>query len=52
MEMVRRVAISFNQDSVALIEAGTGIGKSVAYLIPSIEWALLNRERVVVSTIR
>ena len=49
-EMVRRVALSFNQDSVALIEAGTGIGKSVAYLIPSIEWALLNRERVVVST--
>ena len=32
------------------VEAGTGTGKSLAYLLPAISWSLLNRERVVVST--
>jgi ATP-dependent DNA helicase DinG len=50
MEMIREVCEAFNGDAVALIEAGTGIGKSAAYLIPSIEWSRVNRERVVVST--
>ena len=36
--------------SVALIEAGTGTGKSLAYLVPAILWSLANRERLVVST--
>jgi ATP-dependent DNA helicase DinG len=49
-EMIREVCEAFNGDALALIEAGTGIGKSVAYLIPAIEWSLVNRERVVVST--
>jgi ATP-dependent DNA helicase DinG len=49
-EMITQVCKSFNENAVALIEAGTGIGKSVAYLLPSIEWAIRNRERVVIST--
>ena len=49
-EMVAHVCTAFNQDEIAFIEAGTGIGKSIAYLIPSIEWALVNRERVIIST--
>jgi ATP-dependent DNA helicase DinG len=49
-EMIREVCEAFNGDAFALIEAGTGIGKSAAYLIPSIEWSRVNRERVVVST--
>jgi DNA polymerase-3 subunit epsilon/ATP-dependent DNA helicase DinG len=33
-----------------MVEAGTGIGKSLAYLIPAFKWAELNGQRVVVST--
>ncbi|MBN2325197.1 MAG: DEAD/DEAH box helicase family protein [Spirochaetes bacterium] len=49
-DMIRAVSETFNEDAVALIEAGTGIGKSLAYLIPSIRWSIDNHERVVVST--
>jgi ATP-dependent DNA helicase DinG len=48
--MAFAVAESFNEDKVAVIEAGTGTGKSLAYLIPAILWALRNKERVVIST--
>ena len=44
------VAESYNRGGVAVAEAGTGTGKSIAYLLPSIRWALANRERTVVST--
>lgn len=50
LSMIRTVVESFNTDSTALIEAGTGIGKSLAYLIPAIQWSIVNRERVVIST--
>ena len=33
-----------------MVEAGTGTGKSIAYLVPSILWAMQNNERVVIST--
>jgi ATP-dependent DNA helicase DinG len=48
--MLESVCETFNEDTLALIEAGTGIGKTLAYLIPSVEWSLKNRGRVVVST--
>ncbi len=35
---------------VGVLEAGTGTGKSLAYLIPSVLWALRGKRRVVVST--
>jgi ATP-dependent DNA helicase DinG len=44
------IARAYNDGGVAVLEAGTGTGKSVAYLIPAIKWALQNRERTVVST--
>jgi len=50
IEMARAVATAFNEEKIAVIEAGTGVGKSMAYLLPAIEWALKNRQRVVVST--
>jgi len=50
IEMSRAVSISFNQSQILLAEAGTGIGKSLAYLLPSILWAQKNNERVIVST--
>ncbi|MBE7558102.1 DEAD/DEAH box helicase [bacterium] len=33
-----------------LLEAGTGVGKSLAYLVPAILWAQKHKKRVVVST--
>lgn len=50
VDLLRRVAQAFNENSVAAFEAGTGVGKSFAYLIPSMLWALQNKERVVIST--
>ncbi len=41
---------SFNEEKISLVEAGTGTGKTLSYLVPSIYWSLLNNERVVVST--
>ena len=49
-ELSVAVARAYNDGGVAVLEAGTGTGKSVAYLIPAIRWALQNRERTVVST--
>jgi DNA polymerase-3 subunit epsilon/ATP-dependent DNA helicase DinG len=50
IEMARAVANALNTAQHTLIEAGTGTGKSLAYLIPSAMWATLNNERVVIST--
>ena len=50
VEMLRAVAAGFNKDGVSVIEAPTGIGKTMAYLLPAVQWARRNRERVVVST--
>ncbi|HEY0673062.1 MAG TPA: helicase C-terminal domain-containing protein [Longimicrobiales bacterium] len=49
-ELAVAVARAYNDGGVAVLEAGTGTGKSVAYLIPAIKWALQNRERTVIST--
>lgn len=49
-EMLRLVARRFNEGGVGLVEAGTGTGKSLAYLVPAAGWALQNRERTIVST--
>ena len=49
-EMLRLVARRFNEGGVGLVEAGTGTGKSLAYLVPAASWALRNRERTIVST--
>ena len=49
-EMIRAVTEAFNAGKIATIEAGTGTGKTLAYLIPAIHWALQNKERVVIST--
>lgn len=50
LELLKSIARSFNQSSVGVFEAGTGVGKSFAYLIPSVIWSLENNEKVVVST--
>lgn len=48
--MTRKVAQAFNDSEIIMAEAGTGTGKSIAYLLPSIHWAETARERVIVST--
>ena len=50
LEMLESVVDALNDDQIAAIEAGTGVGKSLAYLIPLLEWVRQNDERVVVST--
>jgi ATP-dependent DNA helicase DinG len=49
-EMARAVVAAYNDGGIAIAEAGTGTGKSIAYLVPAVLWAVRNRERTVVST--
>jgi len=49
-EMAGVVADLYNVGGVGLLEAGTGVGKSLAYLVPALRWAASNGERTVVST--
>ena len=48
--MLESVTSSFNDNLISLIETGTGTGKTLSYLIPAVNWALKNGERVVIST--
>ena len=50
LKMIRSVVQAFNSASHLMVEAGTGTGKSMAYLVPAIRWAILNNMPVVVST--
>lgn len=50
LRMAQSVNRAINDGDVAILEAGTGIGKSFAYLVPAILWAVKNRGRVVIST--
>jgi ATP-dependent DNA helicase DinG len=49
-QMLSAVTAAFNDGGVSLVEAGTGTGKSLAYLLPAAAWAVRNGERAVVST--
>ncbi|MCH9627742.1 MAG: putative ATP-dependent DNA helicase YoaA [Chlamydiales bacterium] len=48
--MLRDVMAAYDEEAIALIEAGTGTGKSLAYLIPALYWALEKGEPTVVAT--
>lgn len=50
VRMMEAVAGAFNDSRVLVAEAGTGTGKSLAYLLPAAQWALSNQDRVVIST--
>jgi len=50
VEMLRSVARALSRSEHLLVEAPTGVGKSLAYLIPAVHWAVQNGERVVIST--
>ncbi|NQT20559.1 MAG: hypothetical protein HQ592_12700, partial [Planctomycetes bacterium] len=48
--MAKAVAYCFNNRKHLMVEAGTGTGKSLAYLVPAIHWAARNHTPVVIST--
>ncbi|MHB1638971.1 MAG: helicase C-terminal domain-containing protein [Candidatus Dormibacteria bacterium] len=49
-QMALAVTQAFQREQELLVEAGTGVGKSLAYLLPAREWAARRGERVVIST--
>lgn len=50
LEMAAAVEQAFAQGKHLLAEAGTGVGKSFAYLLPAIDYAVKKKKRVVIST--
>ncbi|SVA60226.1 uncharacterized protein METZ01_LOCUS113080, partial [marine metagenome] len=50
VKMAQAVETAFSQAKHLIVEAGTGTGKSLAYLIPAILWAVENNKKVVIST--
>ncbi|PZR94894.1 MAG: DNA polymerase III subunit epsilon, partial [Candidatus Chloroheliales bacterium] len=50
VQMATAVTRALNEGSHLIVEAGTGTGKSMAYLLPAIDFAVRNGQRVVVST--
>src|SRR5215212_10424335 len=50
LEMAAAVERAFADGHHLLVEAGTGVGKSFAYLLPAIELAAKHKKRVVIST--
>ncbi|MBN1343963.1 MAG: DEAD/DEAH box helicase [Phycisphaerae bacterium] len=50
IEMAAAVANAFGSKRHLLVEAGTGVGKSFAYLLPAIEQILSRRTKVLIST--
>ena len=50
MEMAQAVHLAFAEQHHLMVEAGTGVGKSFAYLLPAIDAAVRQHKRVVIST--
>jgi ATP-dependent DNA helicase DinG len=50
VEMLRTVTEALSSSRHMMVEAGTGVGKSFAYLVPAALFAIQNNTRVVVST--
>src|SRR5436309_11272633 len=49
-EMAARVAHALEEERHLVVEAGTGVGKSLAYLVPAILFALEQHKKAIVST--
>lgn len=50
VQMAATVQAALRDKHHLLVEAGTGVGKSFAYLLPAIDFAVRNKKRVVIST--
>ena len=49
-EMAVAVATALMEEKHLVVEAGTGVGKSLAYLIPAVLWAKEKKKKAVIST--
>ena len=49
-DMAHAVEKSVNENKKLIVEAGTGTGKTLAYLIPAIRWAVENKKKVIIAT--
>lgn len=49
-DMAKHIEKGLNSKTKVVVEAGTGTGKTLAYLIPSIEWAVKNEKKVIITT--
>lgn len=50
LDMAKHIEKGLNNEKTVIVEAGTGTGKTLAYLIPAIEWSIKNKKRVVITT--
>ncbi len=50
LDLLELIIRGFNEDALVMAEAGTGVGKSFAYLLPAMRFAVENKEKVVIST--
>ncbi|MBQ9694344.1 MAG: hypothetical protein IJV69_06270 [Kiritimatiellae bacterium] len=50
LAMAQEVAQALNHHTILLAEAGTGVGKSLAYLLPCAVWAIQNNLPIVLTT--
>ncbi len=50
VKMIQKIIQSLNENKILIAEAGTGIGKSMAYLVPALQWAASKGKKVVIST--
>jgi len=50
MRFANAVARAFQDEIFLAAEAGTGVGKTYAYLVPALIWAKENQEKIVIST--
>lgn len=50
IKMAAEVLTAFEQKRHLIVEAGTGTGKTLAYLVPAIAYALDKKQRVIIST--
>ena len=50
LQMGKAVEAAFKQNKHLAVEAGTGVGKSFAYLVPAMEYSLKQETTVVIST--
>lgn len=49
-QMAEHITTALNRGEHLIMEAGTGIGKSLAYLLPAALWSMANQTRVVIAT--
>ena len=49
-QMLLNILDAYNGQHITLIEAGTGTGKTMAYLIPAMIWAAKHKQRTLIST--